>query len=399
MLTAGLAVVVLIALVWLGLRGLETGELNAEAPGSSSVPESPGTGSVAEPVVQTGDADFDAVVAELAGFVEAERGLAFVDPVEVEVADDDEFSARLLEDFDEEVDDLEKTDAALTALGLLPPEVDLEEELRAFYDVGVLGFYDPETDELVVRGTDPTLYTQQTIAHELVHALDDQHHDLDRPELDDAPDESSLGFAALVEGDARRVEAAWEEELSPEDLVRLSEEEYGYAAEAGLDFGAFPLVLVDLVQAPYVLGEPLVAEILDDGGEAGLEEAFAEPPVTSEQVIHPEAYLEGETAVEVAPPPAEGEVTDEGVFGELVLRLLLEGPLSSAEARTASEGWGGDSYVVWRDGDRSCLRVDFAADRPEDHDELLDALITWAEQEPEADIESVDDLVRLTSCG
>ncbi len=379
---AGAAVLIaVVAGAWYGLRDVRTGELSAEAPGSSSVP-GPDPEPDPETVVQTGDAEFDSVVAELAAYVEAERGLSFVEPVEVEVADDEEFSARLLEDFDEESEDIQLTDQALTALGLIRPEVDLVAELRAFYDVGVLGFYDAETDELVVRGTDPTLYTQQTIVHELVHALDDQHHDLDRPELDDAPDESSFGFAALVEGNARRVEEAWEAGLSADEQDRLLEEEYAYPAEAGLDFSDFPLVLVELVQAPYELGQPLVEEVLEESGPAGLEDAFAAPPVTSEQVIHPDTFLAGEAARDVAPPPADGEVTDEGVFGELVLRLLLEGPLPSAEARRASAGWGGDWYVMWREGDRACIRADFAGDGPEDREELLEGLSTWAEEHP-----------------
>lgn len=406
---AGLAVVLVAAgAVWLALEVVPTGELvsedqaGSEAPGPSSTTAPPGptsSGSAPASVVTTGDADFDAVMADLVAFVEAERGLAFVDPVAVEVADDEEFSARLLEDFDEDVEEIEESDGTLTALGLIGPDVDLVGELRSFYDVGVLGFYDPETDELVVRGTDPTLYTQQTIVHELVHALDDQHHDLDRPELDDAPDESSLGFASLVEGNARRVDEAWEADLSADDQAELLDEEYAYAAEAGLDFGTFPMVLIELVQAPYELGPLLVEEILEEEGPEGLEAAFASPPVTSEQVIHPDSYLAGETAREMAAPPAEGEVTDEGVFGELVLRIMLEGPLSSADARRASEGWGGDWYVSWREGDRSCVRADFAGDRPEDREELLAGLRSWAEGHPDATVESVDGLVRLTSCG
>ena len=77
--------------------------------------------------------------------------------------------------------------------------------------MGVVGFYDPETDELVVRGAALTPYVRTTIAHELVHALDDQHLDLDRPEYDEADDEIGFGFSSVVEGNARRVENAYRE--------------------------------------------------------------------------------------------------------------------------------------------------------------------------------------------
>ena len=60
----------------------------------------------------------------------------------------------------------------------------------------VYAFYNPEDEELVVRGSHIGPYERSVIAHELVHALDDQHFDLDR-KFEDSKDESSLGFSEL----------------------------------------------------------------------------------------------------------------------------------------------------------------------------------------------------------
>jgi len=79
------------------------------------------------------------------------------------------------------------------------------QEERTLLTAGVVGFYDPETKQLVVRGTDTTPFTRRVLAHELTHALDDQHFDLNRQQLDKADDETGFGFSALVEGNARRV--------------------------------------------------------------------------------------------------------------------------------------------------------------------------------------------------
>lgn len=373
------------------------------------------SGSVAQGVAPTGPAlpapdqgsagtaesaaDFDETMAQLVAFVETERGLEFKTPPVVEVLDDDEFSERLLEDFDDDVEDLELVQDLYRALGLIDAEVDLVETVRSFLDIGVLGVYDPETDELLVRGTQLTPYTQQTVVHELVHALDDQWFDLDRPEMDDAVDESSFGFSALTEGDARHIETIWEESLSAEERDELEAEEMSYAADVDIDIFSIPSIVLDLFTAPYKLGQPFVEAIRIDGGLDAIDAAFESPPLTSEQVIDPFRYLDGEEAIEVEPPEAEGEVIDEGAFGQLVLVLMLANSLSPEESRDAASGWGGDWYVAWSDGDETCVRVDFASDSSGDREQLSDALSAWAGDQSDADVEPNGELTRLTSCG
>ena len=126
---------------------------------------------------------------------------------------------------------------------------------------------------------------------------------------------------------------------------------------------------------------------------------FQSPPRTSEQVIDTEKLFAGEGAVAVAAPPADGAVLDEGMFGELVLRLVLEQVLGQGRVTRAATGWGGDHYVVWQQGDDYCLRVDFATDTADDLTELQRALTDTAEELPNAQVEQPQpDLVRLTSC-
>ena len=131
-----------------------------------------------------------------------------------------------------------------------------------------------------------------------------------------------------------------------------------------------PPVLVELITAPYDYGEPLVRALLKQGDQPALDAAFQTPPRTSEQVIDTEKLFAGEGAIAVTAPPADGAVLDEGMFGELVLRLVLEQVLGQGRVTRAATGWGGDHYVVWQQGDDYCLRVDFAADTPDDLTEL-----------------------------
>ncbi len=343
--------------------------------------------------------EFLALVADLETYVAEARGLEFLAPVEVELADDATFEARLLEDFEDDVTEIEDSEVFYRALGLLEPDANLLDELRAIYSAGVLGFYDPESDELVVRGRTPTPYVQQTIVHELVHALDDQHFELSRDGYDERKDEIASGFSAVVEGNARRIETRWLSE-QPEDF-RAEARAQEQAFAAGIDVDAFPEILLFVIAAPYQLGQVLVGSLIGDGGERAVDAALEDPPTTSEQVLFPPLYREREARIEVPPPPADGEIVDDGVVGALFLFGLLTTGGSSVnqqDAFRAVDGWGGDWAVTWRDGDADCVRADFVGDTELDTDEIESALSAWAEDSQAAEISVVDGRVRLQSC-
>ncbi len=370
----------------------QTPDTSDESPSSSTEPSGERRGAGG-----TGNPEVDRVLEDISRFVENERGLEFKGPVEVELVDDATFEARLLEDFEEDSEELARTAGQLRALGLLEHGVDLASELRGLLGAGVLGFYDPETGELVVRGTDLTPYTRQTVAHELTHAIDDQWFDLDRPELDDATDETGFGFSALVEGNARRVENAYTNSMTAAERRELRNEETAFAA--GADFSRMPEVLVYLIMAPYELGQGLVADILDHGGGERLDLSFENPPTTSEQVIHPARFLAGEKGVTVTTPPADGTATEEGVLGEMVIRMILASSLDAAEAQIAAEGWGGDRYVTWEQSNgATCMRDDIVMDTRTDLSEVTEALRSWASGRRGAKVEQLGETVRLTTC-
>ncbi len=343
-----------------------------------------------------------AAVDDISAFVEDERGLTFREPVQVELAGEGDFQERLLEDFDEDADELRDDEVLLKALGMVDPDVDLVSSMRGLLGGGVVGFYDPETRELVVRGTALTPYVRTTIAHELTHALDDQHFDLDRPEYDDAADEISFGFSALAEGNARRVEGAYLDSLSADDQDAAAAEEM--ALGSGVEVGDVPIVLIDLISAPYALGETFVGSLVDAGGQAGLDAAFADPPRTSEQVIDPSAYAEGEARVEVPAPEPPGDVIDDGVVGQLLILLVLADEIGNDEARAAAEGWGGDRYATWRDGERWCGSVAIVGDDAAETGELRAVFADGATARAEGGVEATvevpagDGPVTVRSC-
>lgn len=341
--------------------------------------------------------DVRTVVPVLQRFVERERGLRFREEVNVTLLDEASFRARLAEDTGDDMDALEETTKVLRALGLLDRSVDLEDARNDLLAAAVAGFYDPETGELVVRGARPTALVRRILVHELTHALQDQHFELHRPDLDERDDEAGLTFSALVEGDAVRIERAYAEQLSADERRAAELEEAGQAR--ALIGASIPPVLLQVLAFPYTRGPGFVDAVIEAGGQARLDAAFADPPTTTEQILHPETYLDGEPGRSVAPPPEEGDVFDQGVLGEFGLYLVLAAELPPARSALAARGWGGDWYVAWDEGRDACVRGAVTMDNARDRDELRDALDDWAAAHGDADVTLTGGRITFTACG
>lgn len=340
------------------------------------------------------------VAPEIVAFVEAERGHRFSAPPSVAGLPDAEFEERFLAAQDGEPVLDPETEAWLRALGLLPPEVDAEEAFTDLLSSAVQGFYDPETDELAVRGDVVTPYVQTVIAHELTHALDDQIFDLTRLDaLAERADESAFAFQTLVEGSARVVELAYESEaLDPEEQAAVDAEKLGPLLQPndpgpGDPGAATELVALGLMLVlPYGNGQRLVDALLTQGASA-LDAAFRAPPTTSEQVLDPAVYAAGERAVDVEDPEADGPEVGRGSFGAVDVRILelVADPMAVA-ARVDPEllfdlvfavepldGFGGGEYVTWGEGDRACIRANLAGDDVAGAAAITEVVEAWAE--------------------
>src|SRR6185295_4375160 len=111
-------------------------------------------------------------------------------------------------------------------------------------------------------------------------------------------------------------------------------------------------VLRDQLVLPYLSGRTFVFAFWKKGGWDGVKAAWDRPPVSTEQVLHPEKYLAGEPSSmpAVTFAPKGGTVVSDGVLGELFVRTLL-GEGSDA----AAAGWAGDHYKVWDVAGRTLL--------------------------------------------
>ncbi len=313
------------------------------------------------------------------------RGLELLEPIQVSTISQEQYKAETIASLDSDYPPAERNQDArvLVAFGLLDPDDDLGEVYAELLGGSVAGYYDPYTQEMVVItfGSDGQTgaFDQVTYAHETVHALQDQHFDL-AAMLDSEQNlstDQSLALRSLVEGDATVAELDYL--LSDMSLAR------DYLAEVqGMDTGSLddlPAFLVGTLTFPYNHGYAFVQFLYDEGGWDLVNAAYEDLPASSEQVMHPEKYLDGELPVDVAVPDYSGQLGEEwqeidrDTMGEYVISILLgESDLSANQVEIASSGWGGDAYAVFATDDDLAVIWQSAWDSEQDASEFARAL-------------------------
>jgi hypothetical protein len=363
-----------------------TGATTATTAAPSATPAPGGTPSA--PVTEA--------IRQLQPFVMKARNLSFREPLHLAQVGEAEFESRLaavrLAPAGERA---ARIQGVMRALGLIGPEIDVAKEVGRLLLVGVPAFYDPKANELVVRaGQQVTPYVRKVLVHQLTYALHDQHFELDRPVSDKAQDEAADAFRALAEGASTWVTNRYMAAMDPADRQAAQAEETRLAAGLPRDV---PTSILIASTFPVAIGPEFVENLVKAGGQARVTDAFRNPPITTEQLIVPSAYLDGEGARPVAAPPADGDVVDQGMLGQLHLTLMLSQAVDQEMADEAGAGWGGDHYVAWRNGDQTCVRATFRMDSLDDDLELTEALASWKSRFPGAKVEG-DGPVTVTRC-
>ena len=321
---------------------------------------------------------WDARVLPLVHFVEQQRGLAFKHPVDVEFLDDKAFKAKVSPQEKPSAQDkkeLDATVAELRALGLVHGHPDLLKAYDTLSDE-VVGLYVPEDKALYVRGTDLTPYVRTTLVHELTHADQDQWFDLQKIE-DDAEDDSIP--RVLIEGDAVRMQEAYQQQLSEADQQSYAETERGFADQSK-DDADVPPVLQDVFSYPYVFGPAMLDVLESDGGNASVDKAFRHPPVTDAQVVDLRKYPIGFTPRKLPSPslpPGAKATEDRHPFGQVGLLEVLGARLGYDETWAAVQGWAGDVARTYTQDGKTCVALDVTMSDDAAAQRLALALDSW----------------------
>jgi hypothetical protein len=314
--------------------------------------------------------------------MEALRGLEGTSPVTRTLMTRDELTRYLEEEFEEEYPPQEAAvdTRVWAAFDFVSEEIDLRQIRLDLYSAQVLGMYDDEVDTLFVVSDDGfNLGDRLTVAHEYVHGLQDQTFGLDSfLEEDQLNDDQYLARLALVEGDAMLAMTeyllAHIRELSPEDLQSMEEEDEG-GAEA---LAAAPDIIRETLFFPYNEGTEFVT-LLQEQGWRAVDAAYADPPQSTEQILHPEKYLERDEPRLVSLPPLTDtlgigwERFDSETLGEFQTTLYLAQQVDQATAEQASAGWDGDRYTVYGRGEDEVLALTTVWDSEADRGEFVAA--------------------------
>ena len=313
------------------------------------------------------------------------RGLTNRDSFERRLVSDDELRQMLEENLEENADDIEIADRLYSLLGIIEPDSSLEGLLLDVYSNIVVGLFDTEENVLFVRADSDefTLSNELTVAHEVTHALQQQHFNIkDIREPYEENSDRVRAITALIEGDASLVELIYRLRVF-NDAQRERHMEESQSADLSA-YRAAPPFIQRTVVFPYFEGANFAIHLFQQYGDfTAIDAAYEALPESTEQILHPE-LLGLDSPIEIVMPDlvaALGEgwsEVDRDVMGELFIAALLEGELAPDVAEVAAAGWGGDAFLLMEDpaGDEALASVS-VWDSVEDAAEYSSALMEY----------------------
>ncbi len=241
-------------------------------------------------------------------------------------------------------------------LGFIGPASDLESLTYWLMEGQLAGFYDPRSQSLVVGGWIDRNELQLVLAHEITHALQDQAFDLTRlMSHARGSGDRNVAMATIIEGDATvtAIEDLFERHgvtlmRVPPSRVRAAFQQISPSATR---LRAAPHALREATLFPYREGTSLCLAAWRSRGFAGIDALVRNPPVSTEQVLHPDKFAarEAPIVVNATVPPSLASafaLAYDEVEGELGLRMFLQPTVGDASAASGGRGWGGDRAVL-----------------------------------------------------
>jgi len=342
----------------------------ATQPGTTQAPVSQGTSApTAEEPTKTPyptsalDASLSNEIDLIQSQVIQERGLQPDHPVPVVLLSPDELRQNVVNDFFADYTDEKVSDDVLelSTIGLLEPNFDLRTLYVNLLSEQIAGYYDNETGEMfVVQGQGFQGPERLTYSHEFTHVLQDQNYNIQKGlnYNDDACEvdtERCAGIQSLLEGDATLSQTFWYQNFATnQDKQQISD---FYNSLKSPVYDSAPAFLKDDFVFPYDQGATFVQDIYSQGGWSAVDAVYKNPPVSTEQILHPSLYP-SDKPIPVTLPDLTTTLgsgwreVSRNQMGEWYTYLILargenaNARLDDSSAQSAAAGWGGDNYVV-----------------------------------------------------
>ena len=375
--------------------------LSAKYSSDAAAPQRPGTAAGGA----TRNAAIIAATAAVLKETSEIRELPILRPVRSGAQSRGEIERMLVKNLDEQMTaaEMHATELSLRKFGLVSSDFQYRPFIIKLLTEQVAGYYDARAREFHLADWLDLEGQKPVMAHELTHALQDQHFNLRRFEKWPHGDsDAELAVHALIEGDATLAMTIYK---AKNPLVALaftrSLTSSGISSE---QFNQAPRALRESLIFPYLQGLEWTSQLYQRGGWDMVSKAFARLPLSSEQILHPEKYFNYEHPIKVVLPDftnllnskASGRRSttrrplptldwhriDSDVNGEWNYSLILDQFLNSpAESRRAAAGWAGDRYALYEGSGHLIFLGQIAAwDTENDAREFFDAYVKRTER-------------------
>lgn len=318
-------------------------------------------------------------------------GWAVKKPVPFAVVSRDEWKAWVEEQIKEQAkpEEVRNEETVIKMLGLAPRDFNLLSATVDLLGEQAAAVYDHRRKRMMfVEGAAPEDLQDAVLVHELSHALADQHFDMGRfIEKGPKSDEQQFARMAVVEGQAMWI-------MVETMLSRMGQtlKDNGGALKAMLPmmgqmaasqypvFNKSPLYLRESLLFPYSGGMVFQQAVFEKIGKAAFTEVLKKPPVSTQQILHPDKYFAGAAPAKAALPQTQlGGMAKRtsGDLGEFDLVILLkEAGLNHEKAAAIAAGWRGGAYDLHDDkgSKQPLLRWTVAMKSEEDCIRLLEGL-------------------------
>jgi len=305
------------------------------------------------------DADFIAAADEVLDQMSQITGLKLLTPLKKSLRSREEIRAYVIKEMNEEKNAAERyaDQRGAEAFGLLPRGFDLDTFMVNVLTEQIEGLYDPKAREFYIADWSPLSDQRMVMAHELTHALEDQHFQIETWVRAARPNEDAeLARDAVLEGSAMAAMVDYLMLGTGRTLKDLPDFDPGVLIG---DLGSTPTLekappfLKDVLIFPYLGGLTFSAAVMKNTGWAALPGVFEKPPVSTQQILHPALYRSGKTPAVVALPRLEKLLgsdwskLDENTMGEFGWKEVLKQFLDNDRAKTLAAAWDGDRYAVF----------------------------------------------------
>ncbi|HWF13540.1 MAG TPA: hypothetical protein VG272_07375 [Candidatus Acidoferrales bacterium] len=318
----------------------------------------------------------DEVMAEMSKLV----SLPILSPLKKSMRSREEIRAYLLQKMkeDKDADKRYADQKTMEKFGLLPKDYPLDQVLVKVLTEQIAGLYDPDSQEFFIADWTSPADQRSVMSHELTHALQDQHFHIDKwTDAAKPNDDAELARDAVLEGSA--MAAMLDYELRGKGTIRdlgdFDPALFMGDVDSSPELSKAPKVLQDELLFPYLAGITFTQHILKAGnGWADFYKVFENPPASTQQIMHPDLYLQGVMPAKVELPATKGLISvdwkklDENGMGEFGIQEILKQFLPKERSVATAASWGGDRYAIFENQKNKRTMLEFRVHLANDAD-------------------------------